>query len=304
MHPAVKHRSLKLWNLLRQTIQEWVNDDISTHAAALAYFTVFAIAPTLIIAVAVAGLAFGPDAARHEIQAQLQGVVGDAGAVVIEDMMASAAKPSEGVLATIISIFVLIFGATGVFAELQSALNTIWDIKPRISNGVLAFLRNRFLSFSMVVGVGFLLLVSLVMSAGVAALGKMLGESFVWQVANFVISYGVITVLFAMIYKVLPDVHVEWKDVWMGAAVTAALFNIGKLAIGLYLGRSVVASTYGAAGSLAVLLLWVYYSALVLFLGAEFTQVYARRHGSLIGAPKKSTAPKEGSQPADVKAAH
>jgi membrane protein len=292
----------ELWKLLKQTVNEWIDDDISTHAAALAYFTVFAIAPTLIIAVAVAGLAFGPEAARGEIQGQLQGVVGDAGAEVIEEMMASASKPAEGILATILSVFVLIFGATGVFAALQNALNAIWDIKPRVTNGILAFLKNRFLSFTMVVGVGFLLLVSLVMSAAVAALGKWLGESFVWQIVNFVVSYGVITVLFAMIYKVLPDVKVEWRDVWMGAAVTAALFNVGKFGIGLYLGRSVVASSYGAAGSLAVLLLWVYYSALVLFLGAEFTQVYARRHGSLMGGVKPEI--KEGLLPEGAKAAH
>ncbi len=272
--------------MVRQTVDEWIADDISTHAAALAYFTVFAIAPTLIIAVAVTGLAFGPEAARGEIQGQLQGVVGEAGAKVIEDMMASAAKPAQGIVATVLSVFVLIFGATGVFAALQNALNKIWDIEPRGTNGILAFLRNRFLSFTMVVGVGFLLLVSLVMSAAVAALGKWLGQSNVWQVVNFVISYGVITLLFAMIYKVLPDVKVEWRDVWMGSAVTAALFNIGKFAIGLYLGRSAVASSYGAAGALAVLLLWVYYSAMVLFLGAEFTQIYARSHGSLVeGTP-------------------
>ena len=218
--------------------------------------------------------------------------------------MASASKPTEGVLATIISVFVLLFGATGVFAALQNALNRIWNIKPIVTNGILAFLRTRFLSFTMVIGVGFLLLVSLVVSAGVAALGKLFGESVVWQIVNFIVSYGVITVLFAMIYKVLPDVRVEWRDVWMGAAVTAALFNLGKFGIGLYLGKSAVASSYGAAGALAVLLLWVYYSALVLFLGAEFTQVYARHHGSLTDKPipKKSKAKGE-SRPADATAA-
>jgi membrane protein len=307
LHKSTMHISgSKLWRLLKQTLDEWIADDIATHAAALAYFTVFAIAPTLIIAVAIAGLAFGPEAARGEIQGQLQGVVGDAGAKVIEDMMASAAKPAEGLVATVLGIFALLFGATGVFAALQNALNRIWDLEPRVTNGILAFLRTRFLSFTMVVGVGFLLLVSLVMSAGVSALGKWLGESVVWQVVNFVLSYGVITVLFAMIYKVLPDVKVEWRDVWMGAAVTAALFNVGKFGIGLYLGRSAVASSYGAAGSLAVLLLWVYYSALVLFLGAEFTQVYAHSHGSLNGrAPRPSRpAPTGGSLPAGAKAAH
>lgn len=291
-----------LWKIVKQTTAEWVHDDIATHAAALAFFTMFAIAPTLIIAIAVAGLAFGPEAARGEIQIELQSMVGEAGAKVIEDMMISASKPSEGLLATLLSAFALLFGATGVFAALQNALDRIWDVK-QTGNGILNFLRNRFLSFSMVVGVGFLLLVSLVLTAGIAALGKWFGGAVVWQWANFLVSYAVITLLFAMVYKVLPSVKVEWRDVWVGAAVTAALFNLGKICIGLYLGKSAAASSYGAAGSLAVLLLWVYYSALVLFFGAEFTQVYARSRGSLIGGRKPKLTTEE-SPTADAKAAH
>jgi membrane protein len=272
--------------LLKQTVSEWSEDKASTQAASLAYFTVFSIAPILIIAIAVAGLIFGKAAASGEIQTQIQGLVGTSGAKVIEDMVTSASKPSSGILATALGIVALAFGATGVFAQLQDSLNIIWKVKPKKTNGVLSFLRTRFLSLAMVLGVGFLLLVSLVLSAALSAVGSYLshlvpGWEIVWQTANVLISFAVVTVLFAMIYKVLPDTRVAWGDVWLGAAVTALLFSIGKLGIGLYLGKSSVASSYGAAGSLAIVLTWVYYSSMILFLGAEFTQVYARSHGSL-----------------------
>jgi membrane protein len=274
--------TVRRWgSLLKQTIVQWIEGDVATHAASLAYYTVFSIAPTLIIAVALAGALFGKEAARGEVQTQIQGLVGVSGAKVIEDMMVSAGQRGSG-LAGFLGVLVLVFGATGVFAALQNALNHIWKVKPRTTNGVLEFLRTRFVSFAMVLGVGFLLLVSLVVSAGISAVGKWLGGLMPgleagWQVVNFIVSFGVVTALFAMIYKVLPDVKVAWRDVWLGAAVTAVLFNIGKFAIGLYLGKSSVASSYGAAGSLAVLLLWIYYSSIVLFLGAQFTHVYAVR---------------------------
>jgi membrane protein len=288
------------WTVVKKTFTEWVDDDVPTHAASLAYYTIFSIAPTLIIAVAVAGSIFGQEAARGEIQTQIQGLVGESGAKVIEDMMASAARPGAGLVASILGIVILIFGATGVFAALQTALNHIWAVKPKKTNGVIAFLRTRLLSFGMVLGVGFLLLVSLVVSAGISALGNWLHSGQferVWQTANFFVSFGVVTVLFAMIYKVLPDIKIAWRDVWLGASVTAVLFNIGKFLIGLYIGKSSVASSYGAAGSFAVLLLWVYYSSMVLFLGAEFTQVYATTFGSLRdrkpGDPKQHAKPEE-----------
>lgn len=276
----------KGWALVKQTVNDWIDDDVPTHAASLAYYTMFSIAPTLIIAVAVAGAVFGAEAARGEIRDQIQGLVGDAGAKVIEDMMANAAQPGASRLASILGIVALIFGATGVFAALQTALNHIWGVAPKVTNGVLAFLRTRVISFGMVLGVGFLLLTSLVVSAAIAALGNVLGRQGeqlepIWQALNFLVSFGVVTALFAMIYRVLPDIEIAWRDVWLGAAVTAVLFNIGKLCIGLYLGKSSFASSYGAAGSFAVLLVWIYYSAMVLFLGAEFTQVYATTYGSL-----------------------
>ncbi|MBS1153656.1 MAG: ribonuclease [Myxococcaceae bacterium] len=276
--------------MVKQSFGAWVDDDVPTHAASLAFYTVFSIAPTLIIAVAVAGIIFGEEAARGEIRTQIEGLVGPAGAQVIEDLMANAARPGAGLLASVLGILILFFGATGVFAALHTALNHIWGVKPKKSNGVIAFLRTRLLSFGMVLGVGFLLLMSLVISAAISALGKVLQSGDferVWQPANFVFSFGVVTVLFAMIYKLLPDLQIAWRDVWLGAGVTAGLFNIGKFLIGLYLGKSSVASSYGAAGSFAVLLLWIYYSTMVLFLGAEFTRVYATTFGSLKAHPPR-----------------
>ena len=278
-------RPKEVWPLLKQTVSEWVDDNVPALAAALAYYTLFSIAPLLIIAIAVAGLVFGQEAAHGAIQAQLRGLIGEPGATVVQDMVASASKPESGVLATLVGLAVLAFAATGVFVQLQDALNAIWKAPRRQMSGLLSFLRQRLLSFAMVLGIGFLLLVSLVVSAGLAAAGTFLvGLLPAWeallQAVNVGISFAVITLLFAMIYKVLPDTRVAWSDVWIGAAVTSLLFGLGKLGIGLYLGKSSVASAYGAAGSFAVLLLWVYYSSQLLFLGAEFTQVYARWHGS------------------------
>lgn len=276
----LKQEALELYGLTKATLIKWVDDDVSTHAAGLAYFTVFSLAPTLVIAIAVAGSIFGAEAARGEIQAQIEGLVGHAGAQAIEAMMVPSAHRGTSLFASLISTVVLIFGATGVFAALQNALNHIWGTKPRPGNSVLLFLRVRFLSFAMVLGTGFLLLVSLVAAAGISALGKWMGGRLpglepLWQTVNFLVSFAMVGALFAMIYKVLPDAPVAWRDVRLGAAVTAVLFNLGNLAIGLYLGKSSVTSGYGAAGSLVALLVWVYYSSMVLFLGAEFTQVSA-----------------------------
>jgi len=289
-----------LWLVVKRTVSEWIDDDVPTHAASLAYYTIFSIAPTLIIAVALAGLIFGDEAARGEIHNQIEGLVGESGAKVIEEMMVSASKTSSGTIASIIGIVILIFGATGVFAALQTALNHIWGVKPKPTNGVIAFLRTRLLSFGMVLGVGFLLLTSLVFSAGISAVGNLFHAGAfeqVWQTTNFLVSFGVVTVLFAMIYKLLPDIRIAWRDVWLGAAVTAVLFNIGKFLIGLYIGKSSLASSYGAAGSFAVLLVWVYYSAMVLFIGAEFTQVYATTFGSLRGGKTGGAKPEQQREP-------
>ncbi len=283
---SIAQRGRNTVQLMKRAVSDWSDHNIPTFAAALSYYTIFSIAPVLVIAVSVAGMVFGEEAARGQMQAQLQDLVGQSGADIIGQMMISARKPSTGIFATALGLIALVFGATGVFVQLQDALNHIWGVQPdKERSGVTNFLRMRLLSFAMVLVIGFLLLVSLVVSAVLAALGAWFdhllpGWTVAWQGVNLLVSFGVITVLFAMMYKILPDTHVTWKDVWLGAAVTSLLFGLGKFGIGLYLGRSAVASSYGAAGSLAVVLLWVYYSAQILFLGAEFTQVYARRHGS------------------------
>lgn len=270
--------------LLKDTFTAWSEDKASRLGAAVAYYTVFSLAPLLVIVIAVAGLAFGERAVRGEIIGQIQGTVGHGDAQLIQSMVASAHKPSTGIIAAVLGVATLLLGATGLFGELQDALNTIWKVAPK-QRGILTQVRARLVSFGMVIGIAFVLLVSLVISAGVSAVGQFIGgvlpvPEIVLQVINFAISFGIVILLFAMMYKVLPDVEIAWRDVWIGAAVTSLLFTVGKLLIGLYLGHSGVASTYGAAGSLVMLLLWVYYSAQILFFGAEFTHVYTSRFGS------------------------
>lgn len=276
-----------VWELLKETISDWSQDKASRLAAALAYYTTFSIAPLLVIVIAIVGLVFGREAVQGQIEAQIQGLVGEDSAELIQEMIQGANDRTAGTIATIIGVATLLFGATGVFAQLQDALNTIWEVEPKPGRGLIGIIRTRFTSFTMVLGIGFLLMVSLVVSAGLAVLSEFLQgglSEMAWlaQIVHFIISFGVITLLFAMIYKLLPDVKIAWSDVWIGAAVTALLFTLGKFLIGLYLGHSGVASSYGAAGALIVILLWVYYSAQILFLGAEFTQVYAKRFGSRI----------------------
>lgn len=274
--------------LLKETFKEWQEDKTSRLAAALAYYTVFSLAPLVIIAIAVAGAIFGEEAARGEIVRQIQGLVGTAGAEVIETAIENANKPeANGGIASLVSIVVLLFGASGVFAELQDSLNTVWEVQPKPGGGVMDFIRKRILSFSMVLGIGFLLMVSLIVSAVLSGLSAYMshllpGLDFFWGILNFVISFVVIALLFALIYKFLPDVKITWNDVAIGAIITALLFTIGKTILGLYLGQGSFGSTYGAAGSLVIVLAWVYYSAQILFFGAEFTQVYASRYGSQI----------------------
>lgn len=281
-----------IFNLLKQTVAEWGEDNVPLLAAALAYYTVFSLAPLLLIAIAIAGAIFGEEAARGEVLVQLQGLVGQQGAEAIQTMIANANKPgSGGTIATITGVIFLLFGASGVFGQLQTALNTIWEVKPKPGQGVRSFLQARFLSFAMVLVIGFLLLVSLVLSAvlsGIAQLFNSFVPDFVivGQILNFVISFAVITLLIAAIYKFLPDVTVPWRNLWVGAGVTALLFNIGKFLLGLYIGGAGVGSAYGAAGSFVVLLTWVFYSAQILLFGAEFTQVYSKFRGTPIEPSK------------------
>ena len=278
-------------NLLKLTYQGWKEDHASRLAAALAYYTIFSLAPMLVIAIAVAGLIWQREAVQSSVMDQIGGLVGEQGATFVSDLLESTSNPAEGIAATIVGIITLLFGALGVFNELHNALNTIWEVKEEKTKGfwnsIKKVIVNRFLSFTMILGIGFMLLVSLVISTGISALGTWVGgllpfHEIILQIINLVISIGVITVFFALIFKFLPDANVAWKDVWTGAFVTAVLFSIGKTLIGLYLGSSAVASSFGAAGSLVLLLLWIYYSAQILFFGAEFTQVYANKFGSRI----------------------
>jgi membrane protein len=254
-------------------------------AAALAYYTVFSLAPLLIIVIAIAGAIFGEQAAKGELVAQIQGVVGREGAQLIQTAIENASQldPSQGPIPTLINIGVLLFGASVVFAQLQNSLNRIWEVEAKPGNGIKRVLRKRLLTFSMVLVIAFLLLVSLVISTMLVILGNYLrdlvpGFTYLWQILNFFISFSLVTLLFAMIFKILPDAKIAWRDVWMGAAITAVLFDIGKFLLGFYLGKTSLASAYGAAGSLVIILTWVFYSAQILFLGAEFTQVYVRHY--------------------------
>ncbi|HET6821750.1 MAG TPA: YihY/virulence factor BrkB family protein [Anaerolineales bacterium] len=278
-------------NLIQDTFREWREDGANRLAAALAYYTTFSLAPLLVLVIAIAGLAGGREAARTQTMAQVEDLLGTEGREFVEGMIESASQPETGLAATVIGAVTLLFGALGVFGELQNSLNTIWEVKPKPAtswvDGVKRFVLRRLLSFTMVIGIGFLLLASLVVSAAVSAFGEYIGSrwplaDFWLNLINFTISFLVVTFLFAMIFKFLPEIKIAWKDVWLGAAVTSALFSLGKFLIGLYLGRSEVGNTFGAAGSLAILLIWIYYSAQILFFGAEFTQVYANRYGSRI----------------------
>ena len=275
----------RLWAVFRRSIAGWWNDNVPHLGAALSYYTLFSLAPILIVAIAIAGMAFGAEAVRGEIVAQIDGLVGHDGALAVQAMLEGAAKPSSSIPATIIGIITFFLGATGAFLELQAALNTIWRVTPKSSgNWFRVLMMQRLISFALVVGVGFLLLTSLVVSAGLAALDKYMGNAYpgiavLWQAVNVVVSLGVVTLLFAMVYKVLPDVKLAWSDVWVGGLVTAGLFTIGKLVIGLYLGTSGFSSSYGAAGSVVVLLVWVYYSSQIILVGAEFTREYVAEFG-------------------------
>jgi membrane protein len=277
----------KVLALFKQTWTEWNEDKAPRLGAALAYYTVFSLAPLLIIAIAVVGLVFGQQQAQDEIVGQIQGLVGPEGADLIGTMIENSRKPTTNVIATVLGLLTLLLGALGVFGQLQESLNTIWEVKPKPGRGLVGMVKDRIFSLTLVLGVGFLLLVSLVISAGLSAFGNFLGRmlpeaNLILNLLNLVIPFVIITLLFALTFKFVPDAKIAWKDVWLGAALTALLFTVGKFLIGLYLGNASVGSTYGAAGSLVVILVWVYYSAQILFFGAEFTQVYANTFGSRV----------------------
>lgn len=274
-----------LLSLFWKAIQAWNADKAPRLGAALAYYTLFAMSPVLLVVIAIAGLVFGPEAVRGEIVGQIDQLIGSQGARTVETMLENAYRPREGRLATIIGGITFALAVTGAFLELQAALNTVWRVKPvpRPGINVLDFIRRRLRSFALVATIAFLLLVSLVVSAGLSALAAWFGRLApgtvtLFQILNQLVSLGIITVLFGALYRVLPDVQLRWRDVTVGAFATAVLFTIGKYLIGLYLGRSAVISAYGAAGSVVVLMIWVYYTAQIVLLGAEFTRVYTEYH--------------------------
>jgi membrane protein len=272
------------YGLVRETILEWIDDRASRKGAALAFYTVFSLAPILILSIAIAGFFFGPEAARGEIFAQVRDLLGKDGALAIQAMIENASRPGAGALATIIGSLTLLVGATTALVELKDGLDQIWDVPPEKMSGFWYFVRKRLLSFGLILSLAFLLLVSLALSAALSVLARVWGPreatGVVLESINFLISFALVTLLFAMIYKILPSVRIAWRDVIIGAVITALLFNVGKFMIGLYLGNSAIASSYGAAGSVILVLVWVYYSAQIFLLGAEFTKVYTHRHGS------------------------
>ena len=282
----------RLVRLLDMTFRQWLQDKAPQHGAALAYYTVFSLAPLMLVLVAVFGMVYGnSEVARREIRHQLYAFLDRSSAKAVEDIAASTGKPAASAVATMVGIVVALFGASGVFGQLQDALNTIWGVKPKPGKSLVSFLRALLLSFAMVAGVCFLLLVSLTVSAVITAVGGYLehllpgGYVLAWTI-HLVLDIGVVTLLFAMIFMFLPDARLSWRDVRLGAALTAALFLIGKYALGLYLGSGAVGSAYGAAGSLITMLLWVYYASQIVLFGAEFTQVYAHERGRGVSPAK------------------
>ncbi len=273
-----------LWAVLRHTFNSWLNHDAPRMGAALAFYTMVSMAPLVVLVTAMVAMFFGQTTAQDQILYQVHAMIGRDGAVAVKTMIESAQKQEAGGLAAIIGLLTLLLGATGVFGELRAALNTVWGIKAQSTDGVLVWLKERIFSFGMVLAIGFLLIVSLVISAAIAAGGKFFGSMLpapeaALGIINFVASFGAVTVLFALTFRYVPDVKIAWREVWLGASVTALLFTVGKTLIGLYLGKAAVGSAYGAGGSLIALLVWVYYSSMIFLFGAEFTHVvYLHKH--------------------------
>jgi membrane protein len=284
---------MKIIPVLKQTFKEFGEDKAPRLAAALAYYTAFSLAPILIIAIAVAGLVFGQEAVRAQVVEQISGLAGAEGAQMVEAMVSAREDTGTNTIAAVVGIGALLFGAGGVFLQLQDAMNTMWEVAPRPDRGVMGIIKDRIFSFAMVLSVGFLLLVTLVISAALSAVeGYVVGllpqYQLIMQIVSYLISFGVVTLIFALVFKYVPDAEIAWRDVWLGAAATAVLFMVGQLAIGIYLGNTDFTAQFGAAGALLVILLWIYYSAMISFFGAEFTQVYANMHGSRVRAAENA----------------
>jgi membrane protein len=272
------------WSPLQETGNRWLEHKDARLGAALAYYSIFSLGPLIVIAIAVAGLVFGAEAVQAQVFGALHGLLGDSGTQAIDAMLKGANRPREGLFATVIGLGALVFAAVGVVVQLKDALNTVWEVESPPGSGIWRFVRTYIWSLAGVLSVGFLLLTSMLLTAALSALGKYIAPYLpeaTLQIAGFVASFAVIALLFAMMFKWLPDTPIAWRDVWLGAIMTAALFEVGKFLIGLYIGKQGLESTYGAAASIVVVLIWVYYSAQLVLMGAEFTNVYARRYGSL-----------------------
>ncbi|HYH06650.1 MAG TPA: YihY/virulence factor BrkB family protein [Thermoanaerobaculia bacterium] len=293
----------KYIEVFKETFTEFGEDKVPRLGAALAYYTIFSIGPLLLIAISMAGIFLGQEAAQGQVSQELDKLFGAQMSKSLEQMIQAAAKPESGAIATVVGIFTLLLGASGVFGQLKDALNTIWNVEPKKAAGIKGFVKERFLSMAMVFGIGFLLLVTLVFDAAISAMAPMLERMFgteaLLHAVQLLLSTAVAIVLFAAIFRILPDLKIAWRDVWFGAIFTAVLFALGKWGLGLYLGKAAVGSAYGAAGSLVILLVWVYWSSQILFFGAEFTQVYARRFGSLQGDTSKRDARAQAKKPED-----
>ena len=282
--------------ILKETVREANNDKVPMLGAALAFYSMLSVGPLLLIVIALAGVAFGHDMVSSYIMAEIRRLVGPAGAVAMQIVVTSTPSLKGSIIFTLVGIVTLIISSTGFFAQLQDALNTIWDVQGKAHGNVSGFVRKRLLSFAMIIGIGILLVAALVVSAALSALGAMFSSIFttvVLHVLNIAATFTVVTLLFAMIFNILPDVTIKWRDVWVGASLTAVLFTVGKFLIGLYLGHSVLGTTYGAAGSVIVFMVWIYYSTQIFLLGAELTQVYARCMGSSVTLKKGRRKPAE-----------
>jgi membrane protein len=283
-----------MWKLLKTSAANWMAHKDARLGAALAYYSIFSLGPITIIAMAVAGLFFGRDVVQGEVSAAMRGLLGESGAQAVQTMLAGASRPGEGGLASLIGLGALLFAAIGVVVQLKDALNTVWEVEESKESGVWHFLRTYVLSLAAVIAVGFLLLVSLLLTAGIAALGKLYASSVpegLLQPIGFAASLAVITLLFSLMFKYLPDAEVSWRDVWLGAVVTALLFEVGKFLIGLYIGKQGLESSFGAASSLVVVLIWVYYSAQIVLMGAEFTRAHALKNQPFHAAVRKQKNP-------------
>lgn len=278
----------KIFKSFKVAGKKWWTRDPFRESAIIAYYAIFSLPPLLVIIISLTGLAFGREAVNGEVAAQVEGVLGKESAKQVQQIIASTGPATDSIIASILSIITLLFGATGVFAQMQTSLNLIWGVEPKPDTGFLKMLKDRLFSFGLILSIGFLLLISLVVSSAISVMGEWIQARFpdyllvLVHIINFALSIGIITLLFAMMFKILPDAKVRWKDVWVGALTTAVLFTLGKYGLALYFGKAEPASTYGAAGSIVLILLWVSYSCMIVFLGAEFTRCYMEESGRQI----------------------